>query len=135
MTGEFRITDDVITVECADTDTDGVVILGGEVTTVPTRRGRPASALIIREGDPDSVALVPNDDNAESCTELARVHPRGPLTDDERLRRRRGRLRHRDRLTGSSPSSRNRGVSESHPRPPPRARAPPNHGPSPKEPR
>ena len=33
VTGEFRITDDrVHRVECADTDTDGVVILGGEVT-------------------------------------------------------------------------------------------------------
>ncbi len=31
-TGEFRITDNVIRVDCADTDTDGVVILGGEVT-------------------------------------------------------------------------------------------------------
>ena len=40
VTGEFRVTENVITLECADTDTDGVVILGGEVTAIPRRRRR-----------------------------------------------------------------------------------------------
>ena len=44
MTGEFRVTDDVVTVECADTDTDGVVILGGEVTAI--RRTSPWASCL-----------------------------------------------------------------------------------------
>jgi hypothetical protein len=93
VTGEFRVTDQVITLECADAETDGVVILGGEVTfdPDPTDDPDPADgpgafgegallALIIREGDPDSVALVTNDDNAGSCTELLESIPKDQLT-------------------------------------------------------
>ena len=35
VTGEIRVTEIVITVKCADTDTDGFVILGGKVTFEP----------------------------------------------------------------------------------------------------
>ena len=58
-TGEFRITDNVIRVDCADTDTDGVVIVGGEATEGPDVAVGDLLALIIREGDPDSVAPIP----------------------------------------------------------------------------
>ena len=69
VTGEVRFTDPqpsqiVLALECADPDApDGVVILGGKVTG-RSRRDDPSSwmgdllALIIREGDPDSVALL-----------------------------------------------------------------------------
>jgi len=82
VTGEFRITNDVITVECADTDTDGVVILGGEVTTFQNFPAGELMFLTIREGDPDSVALGNNADNAASCTELVEAIPDEGLTDD-----------------------------------------------------
>jgi hypothetical protein len=39
-------------------------------------------AIIIREGDPDSVALIRNDNNAGSCTELLESIPQDVLTDD-----------------------------------------------------
>jgi hypothetical protein len=82
VTGEFRITNDVITVECADTDTDGVVILGGEVTTSDNFPAGELMFMIIREGDPDSVAIGNNADNAASCTELVESIPDEHLTDD-----------------------------------------------------
>ncbi len=40
VTGEFRVTENVITLECADTDTDGVVILGGACDGRSRRRPR-----------------------------------------------------------------------------------------------
>ena len=71
VTGEFQHGEVVVRVDCADTDTDGIVILGGEVTTgapgfieVGDRQG-----LSIKEGDPDSVSLHGPDAGAESCTE------------------------------------------------------------------
>ena len=39
-------------------------------------------ALIIREGDPDSVALLTNDNDAGSCTELVESITDGQLTND-----------------------------------------------------
>ena len=75
VTGEFRVTDNVVTVECADTHTDGVVILGGEATEGPDVAVGDLLALIIREGDPDSVALCANDSGAASCTELLESIP------------------------------------------------------------
>jgi hypothetical protein len=80
VTGEFRISNDVITIECADTDTDGVVILGGDVTTSENFEG--LHALIIREGDPDSVSLYSNEVDGGSCTELLDSIPPDSLTDD-----------------------------------------------------
>ena len=81
VTGEFRVTDNVITVECADTDTDGVVILGGAVAAGPDLAEGDLIALIIREGDPDSVALMANDSNAASCTEMLDAIPGEGQTD------------------------------------------------------
>lgn len=82
VTGEFRISDNVIRVDCADTDTDDVVILGGEVTGGPDFVLEDLLALIIKEGDPDSVSLVGNDVGAESCTELLESIPDELLADE-----------------------------------------------------
>ena len=83
VTGEFRISnDDVIRVDCADTHTDGVVILGGAVTGGSDFGVGELVALIIREGDPDSVALRANDTGATSCTGLLKAIPDHLLTDD-----------------------------------------------------
>jgi WD40 repeat protein len=81
-TGEFRITDNVIGVDCADTHTDGLVILGGAVTGGPDFAPGDLVALIIREGDPDSVALRANDTGAASCTGMLKAIPDHLLTDD-----------------------------------------------------
>ena len=68
VTGEFRIAGHVIRIECADTDTDGVVILGGTVTAGDIVPPGDMLGLIIKEGDPDRVLLIGNDSGAESCT-------------------------------------------------------------------
>jgi len=82
VTGEFRITDNVIKVDCADTHTDGVVILGGEATDGPDFAAGDLVALIIREGAPDSVALRANDTGAATCAGLLKSIPEGLLTND-----------------------------------------------------
>ena len=76
VTGEFRITDqsgtqppNVFPIQCADTDTDGIVILGG-VATAGSDFKDLLHAVIIREGEPDSVSLAGPDGNGQSCTEL-----------------------------------------------------------------
>jgi hypothetical protein len=74
-TGEFRVAHNVIRVDCADTDTDGVVILGGEATDGPDFAAGDLVALIIREGDPDSVSLYANDSGAASCAKLLKSIP------------------------------------------------------------
>ena len=81
MTGEFRVTENVFTLECADTDTDGVVILGGAATAGPDVAVGDLLALVIREGDPDSVALYANDSGAESCTALLESLPAAAESD------------------------------------------------------
>ena len=72
VTGEFRMSDHVIRIECADTDTDGVVILGGTVTAGETVPPGDRLGLIIGEGgsNPDRVLLIGNDSGARSCTEM-----------------------------------------------------------------
>jgi hypothetical protein len=79
VTGEVRFTDSdnedssaVVTLECADTDTDGVVILGGEVTSSSDSADTVGElvALFIREGDPDSVALWFDAGENASCSDL-----------------------------------------------------------------
>jgi hypothetical protein len=84
VTGEFRVGDYVHTVQCADTSTDGLVILGGEVTASPD--GEIAlgalDALIIREGDPDSVAIIGNESGEASCAALLESIPEDFLDDD-----------------------------------------------------
>jgi len=82
VTGEFRITDNVMRVDCADTHTDGIIILGGEATDGPDVAVGDLLALIIREGDPDSVALYANDSGAASCTELVKSISENSLTND-----------------------------------------------------
>ena len=81
-TGEFQITENVFKIDCADTHTDNVVILGGEATGGPDVSVGDLLALIIREGDPDSVALYANDSGAASCTELLKSIPDDLATND-----------------------------------------------------
>ena len=79
VTGEFRISDNVFTLESADTDTDGVVILGGAATAHNKFVAEGGlHALIIKEGDPDEVSLYSNEVGAESCTALLES-----ITDDK----------------------------------------------------
>ena len=89
VTGEIGFTDDdnpdssaVVTVECADTDTDGVVILGGEITSSSDDQGvGELVALFIREGDPDSAALWLDEGENASCSDL--LANRRDVLDDE----------------------------------------------------
>jgi len=79
VTGVARFNQIVVEFECADTDTDGLVILGGEVTT-PSGDGTPAvgerMAVIIREGDPDRVDVwLEQDDDYGSCQGLLEAIP------------------------------------------------------------
>ena len=81
VTGEAQFNQIVVTFECADTETDGLVILGGEVTT-PSGDNTPAvgelMAVLIREGDPDSVSVwVEEDDDYGSCQGLLDAIPEG----------------------------------------------------------
>ena len=80
--GEFRITENVIRVDCADTDADGLVILGGAVTGGPDFAPGDLVALIIKEGSPDSIAIRANDTGAASCTGLLKAIPDNLLTND-----------------------------------------------------
>ena len=54
----------------------------GEVTTSENFPAGELMFLTIREGDPDSVALGNNADNAASCTELVESIPDEGLIDD-----------------------------------------------------
>jgi hypothetical protein len=60
-TGEFRFDDNVIMVECADSDLGGRVVLGGTATAGSYVQKGDLYALVIIEGEPDRVALVPNE--------------------------------------------------------------------------
>jgi energy-coupling factor transporter ATP-binding protein EcfA2 len=82
VTGEFLISDNLIRIDCADTDLDGIVILGGEATEGPDVTSGDLIALIIKEGDPDSVSLYGNDAAAKSCRQLIDSIPDGSLDDD-----------------------------------------------------
>ena len=71
VTGEFQMSGHTIGIECADTDTDGVILVGGTVTAGDVVPPGDLLGLIIKEGDPDEVLLIGNDEvGAESCTEL-----------------------------------------------------------------
>ena len=78
VTGGARFNEIVVAFECADTDTDGVVILGGKVTTPsaddPQGVGE-LMAVIIREGDPDRVNVWFDSRASESCTDMLRTVP------------------------------------------------------------
>jgi hypothetical protein len=83
VTGEFRITDVVNTVECIDTDTEGILILGGTVTDDAGMGFEGAlNALVIRDRDPDGVFLYGNDVGATTCEELVDSIPEAELTAD-----------------------------------------------------
>jgi hypothetical protein len=86
VSGELRFTDPggrvVVSVECADTDTDGVVILGGTVTEAESEISG-LVALFIREGDPDSVAVWLDEGENPSCRDL--LANRHDVLDDEGL--------------------------------------------------
>ena len=90
VTGDFRFSDPsgelLVTVECADTNTDSVVILGGTLGGEEDASGR--AALIIREGDPDRAAfwmelpLPEGEVPAGSCGEFLESLPNDALADD-----------------------------------------------------
>ena len=85
VTGEMRITDPddgevVIAVDCADTDTDGVVILAGTVMEADNDTSG-LVALFIKEGDPDSVAVWYDEFENPSCGNL--LQNRRDLLDDD----------------------------------------------------
>jgi hypothetical protein len=72
VTGEARFNQVVLGLGCTDVR-DGALLLGGEVTT-PSGDGTPAVgeriAVVIRDGDPDRVALWPGQDLDGTCEEL-----------------------------------------------------------------
>ncbi len=70
----------MITLECADTDTDGVVILGGAATAGPEVIEGDLLALVIREGRPDRSRYLANVDIAGSCSEFLASIPDDQLT-------------------------------------------------------
>ncbi len=97
VTGEARFIDPydertrltVARFECADTDTDGLVILGGELTSasISPRFVGLHVELIIREGDPDSIATWQHESaESGSCSELLESIPEEWLTDDSNFR-------------------------------------------------
>jgi hypothetical protein len=80
ITGEARFNEIVVAFECADTDTNGVVILGGKVTTPSVDNSEGVgelAAVIIREGDPDRVSVWFDDATSPSasCADLLRTTP------------------------------------------------------------
>jgi hypothetical protein len=83
VTGELRFADPggeiLVAVECADTDTDGAVILGGTITESNDMSG--LVALFIREGDPDRVAVWLDLGENASCSDL--LANRHDVLDDE----------------------------------------------------
>ena len=87
VTGELRFTDPggdvLVTVECADTETEGVVILGGTVTESTDQAISGLAALFIRDGDPDSVAVWLDEGENETCSDL--LENRRDVLDDESL--------------------------------------------------
>jgi hypothetical protein len=85
VTGELRLSDAggevVVAVECADANTDDVVILGGTVTDTDDDEISGLVALFIREGDPDSVTVWFDEGDNDSCSDL--LAGRHDVLDDE----------------------------------------------------
>jgi hypothetical protein len=72
VTGEmsFDPHGSVAAVKCADTDTDGVVIFGAQLTTAPSDGDEEVGfwiALAIREGEPDAATIWFSDEGTDSC--------------------------------------------------------------------
>ena len=91
VTGETRFSFGlVLDLQCADTDTDGLVLLGGEVTAEDGDSAEVGDrvAVIIREGDPDGVLLwyelpLPEGEVAAgSCREFLDSLPDDPSADE-----------------------------------------------------
>ena len=91
VTGEARFSFGLILdLQCADTDTDGLVILGGEATAEDGDAATVGDrvAVIIREGDPDSAVvwyelpLAEGEVAAESCGEFLDAIPHDQFTGD-----------------------------------------------------
>ena len=94
VTGEARFSfGTILDLQCADTDTDGLVILGGEVTAEDGDAATVGDrvAVIIREGDPDSALLwyelpLPEGEVAAgSCREFLDSIPHDQFTGDNPL--------------------------------------------------
>jgi hypothetical protein len=87
VTGEIRFTDSqggaVVRVECADTETDGVVIVGGTLTESTGDDMTGLLALFIKEGDPDRVSVWLDQGENKSCSDL--LTNRRDVLDDETL--------------------------------------------------
>ena len=92
VTGEARFSFDTdLDLQCADTDTDGLVVLGGEVTAEEGDAAEAGDrvAVIIRESDPDGVLLwyelpLPEGEVAAgSCEEFLDSLPDDPSTAGE----------------------------------------------------
>jgi hypothetical protein len=85
VTGELRFRDAtgevVVTVECADTKTDGVVVLGGTITDSTDEAMTGLAALFIKEGEPDRVAVWLDEGDNETCSDLL-VNRHDVLDDD-----------------------------------------------------
>jgi lipopolysaccharide export system protein LptA len=91
VTGEARFSfGTVLDLQCANTDTDGLVVVGGEVTAEHGDSAEEGDrvAVLIREGDPDSVFLwyelpLPEGEVAAgSCQEFVDSIAADPSTDD-----------------------------------------------------
>ena len=89
VTGEARFSFGlVLDLQCADTDTDGLVLLGGEATAEDGTSAEVGDrvAVIIREGDPDGALLwyelpLPEGEVAAgSCQEFVDSLPDDPST-------------------------------------------------------
>ena len=88
VSGEARFNEIVVTFDCVDTDTDGLVVLGGEVTT-PSKDNTPAKgelmAVLVREGDPDTANVWFPDETPGSCDELLDQIPEEDRADSDRF--------------------------------------------------
>jgi hypothetical protein len=82
VSGKFMITRNEISVSCADVVSDGVVVLGGKATGGPAVVPGELLALVIREGNPDSVSLYGNNTGSTTCDELLASMPADYAADD-----------------------------------------------------
>jgi hypothetical protein len=75
----------VASLQCADTDTDGLVLIGGEVTTSGDDGDEPVGSwitVIIKEGDPDRVVVWFGGEATDSCRDVIEEVPQNHRGDD-----------------------------------------------------
>ena len=87
VTGEvsFEPHGSVADFQCVNTDTDGVILLGGQFTTAPLDGKEPVGSWLtigVREGDPDSVLVWFAETDPGSCGEAIAEVREMDLTDD-----------------------------------------------------